>query len=145
VGRAIWRVGAEQCQRIHQRLGWYDPAAEYVGLENYPGPPNRAYRKSAIGGPPNESVEHFAYEAWEAFEVLRLYEALNNDASGPDLDTIWSFMPSRPQVGWGHQDGKLIYGVEWTTREREGSELRRGRAYRSAQDRASVLSDAPRG
>jgi hypothetical protein len=106
----------------------YDPTAEYIGDENHPGPPSRAYRKSALGGPPNESVENFACEAWEAFVVLRLYEALT-DPAGPDLDTIRSSMPSRSQIGWGHKDGKLIYGVAWTTREREGSEPWRAESW----------------
>lgn len=106
----------------------YDPTAEYVGLENLPGPPSRAYRRSDIGGPPSESVENFAYEAWEAFVVLRLYEALT-DPGGLDLDAIRSFMPARPQFGWGHQDDKLTYRVSWTTREREGSELWRAEMW----------------
>ena len=38
-------------------------------------------------------------------------------------------MPARPQVGWGHQDGKLIYGVSYTTREREGSEPWRAESW----------------
>jgi predicted nucleic acid-binding Zn ribbon protein len=99
----------------------YDPTAEYIGLEKHPGPPSRAYRKSDIGGPPNESVENFAYESWEAFVVLRLYEALT-DPGGLDLETIRSLMSTRPQSGWDVQDGKVTYGASWTTREREGSE-----------------------
>lgn len=44
-------------------------------------------------------MERFAGEAWEANMVLRLYEAATNP-SGPDADTIVSFMPDRKE-GYG--------------------------------------------
>ncbi|CAN5703565.1 hypothetical protein BH24ACT20_BH24ACT20_01190 [soil metagenome] len=67
--------------------------------------PSSRYQNSGLGGPPNESVENFALEAWDAHIALRLYEALNTPTRS-SLETIRGFMsaeqgsdlPSNPYV-----------------------------------------------
>lgn len=53
-------------------------------------PPYR-YQNSGLGGSPNESVENFALEVWDAHIALKLYEALNT-ATRANLEIIRGFM-----------------------------------------------------
>jgi hypothetical protein len=51
--------------------------ADYLGMRRA-GTAVMGHRSTAQGGKPNESVENFAFEAWEAHIVLRLYQAVRS-------------------------------------------------------------------
>jgi len=70
--------------------------AEYLGMPWLPDKP-RGYRNEARGGRPQESVENFALEAWEAYIVLRLYESVrrHEDVAAP---SVIGFMSADDQV-----------------------------------------------
>jgi hypothetical protein len=71
-----------------------DTTAAFLGLGSARGLAATEQLNEARGGNPHEIVAHFAFEAWEAHVALRLYEAATRDTDdGPDLDTIFGFMP----------------------------------------------------
>jgi hypothetical protein len=70
--------------------------AEYLGMPWLPDKP-RGYRNEARGGRPQESVENFTFEAWEAYIVLRLYESVRSRGV-VDAPSVIQFMSSDDQV-----------------------------------------------
>jgi hypothetical protein len=93
--------------------------ADYLGISGYPTTVRWRSRNSGQGGRPNESVERFAFEAWEAHLRLRLYEALLDD----DLDTIVGFMSTRER---GEPE---ITGLSRIEKEIHGSTPEHARAW----------------
>jgi hypothetical protein len=76
-----------------------------------PGPDgfwDRGSRSEALGGP-EETVERFAGEVWEANLVLRLYEAATNP-EGPDVDTIVGYMPDDGEESMGLSSTRELHG-----------------------------------
>jgi len=55
-------------------------------------------KNSGLGGPPNETIENFALEAWEAHTILSLYEALNTPTRA-GLETIREYMSNEEENG----------------------------------------------
>jgi len=84
--------------------------AELLGMPWLPEKP-RGYRNEARGGMPHESVENFAFEAWEAYIALRLYESVRSQQV-VDAPTVIRFMspedqadlPVRGRVPWVERD-----------------------------------------
>jgi hypothetical protein len=70
--------------------------AEYLGMPWLPDKP-RGYRSEGRGGMPNESVENFTFEAWEAYIVLRLYESVRSQEV-VDEPSVIGFMSPDDQV-----------------------------------------------
>jgi hypothetical protein len=82
----------------------------------------RGRRNSDRGGGPNESVDNFAFEAWEARTVLRLYEAVINP-NGMNLDTMRSFMSP-------YEQGELSFpGASWNERDIYGRDPEQARRW----------------
>ena len=76
----------------HQRV-----TADYLGLP-WQGDVVTSRRNTAGGGRPNETVENFAWEAWEAHIVLRLYESVRSQKI-VDADSVVPFMSTFDQGG----------------------------------------------
>ncbi len=70
--------------------------AEHLGMPWLPDKP-RGYRNEARGGRPQESVENFTLEAWEAYVVLRLYESVRSQEV-VDAPSVIRFMSIDDQV-----------------------------------------------
>jgi hypothetical protein len=70
--------------------------AEHLGMPWLPDKP-RGYRNEARGGRPQESVENFTFDAWEANIVLRLYESVRSQVV-VDAPSVIRFMSSDEQV-----------------------------------------------
>jgi hypothetical protein len=80
--------------------------AEYLGRSWLPQKP-RGRRNTAHGGR-HESVDNFAFEAWEAYIVLRLYESVRSQEV-VDAPSAIRFMPPDDQV-----DVPISGRVSWT-------------------------------
>lgn len=63
--------------------------ADYLG-KPWLGDADRGSLNSPRGGRPEESVANFAFEAWEAYIVWRLYESVRQEAV--DTDSVIEFM-----------------------------------------------------
>ena len=70
--------------------------SEYLGMPWLPDKP-RGYRNEARGGRPQESVENFTFEAWEAYIVLRIYESVRSQEV-VDAPSVIRFMSPDDQV-----------------------------------------------
>jgi hypothetical protein len=70
--------------------------ADYLGMPWRGGGANRGRRNTARGGRPRESVENFAFEAWEAHVVWRLYESLRSQEV-VDAPSVSRFMSTVEQ------------------------------------------------
>jgi hypothetical protein len=70
--------------------------AEYLDMPwlDYAG---RGYRNLATGGMPHESVANFAFEAWEANVVWKLYESVRSNGS-VDEPAVTQFMSTIDQM-----------------------------------------------
>jgi hypothetical protein len=64
--------------------------ADYLGMP-WLGDAGRGYQNLATGGRPHESVANFAFEAWEAHIVWRLYEAVRSGGAVDD-ESVTPFM-----------------------------------------------------
>jgi hypothetical protein len=65
--------------------------ADYLGMPWRGGGAYRGKRNTAHGGRPHESVENFAFEAWEAHIVWRLYESVRSQGV-VDVHSVSRFM-----------------------------------------------------
>ena len=70
--------------------------ADYLGMPWRGGGANRGRRNTAHGGRPCESVENFAFEAWEAHIVWRLYESVRS-REVVDVPSVSRFMSTFDQ------------------------------------------------
>lgn len=84
--------------------------ADYLGMP-WRGNVIAGRRNTAHGGRPNESVENFAFEAWEAHIVLRLYEAVRSQEV-VDADFIARFMSSEPVESWTSYVERDVYSQD---------------------------------
>jgi hypothetical protein len=64
---------------ILDMLNSHRVTADYLGMP-WRGDVGRGRRSSAQGGQPDESVENFAFEAWEAHIVWQLYKSVRSQA-----------------------------------------------------------------
>jgi hypothetical protein len=70
--------------------------ADYLGVSTR-GDEHRGRRNLASGGKPYESVENFAFEAWEAHIVWRLYESVRSEGT-VEKSSIIQFMSGIDQT-----------------------------------------------
>ena len=70
--------------------------ADYLGMPWRGDVARRGKRNTAHGGRPDESVENFAFEAWEAHVVWRLYESLRSQEV-VDAPSVSRFMSTVEQ------------------------------------------------
>jgi hypothetical protein len=101
-------IAAEMWVRDYGVLGLNPPDRTIIGLLNsrrvtadYLGMPwrggvARGWRNTAHGGRPEESIENFAFEAWEAHIVWRLYESIRSQED-VDISSVRQFMSSFEQ------------------------------------------------
>jgi hypothetical protein len=84
--------------------------ADYLGMPWW-GDVVAGRRNTAHGGGPNESVENFAFEAWEAHIVLRLYTSLRSQEV-VDTDSVVPFMSPEPVEPWSSYVEREIYSQD---------------------------------
>jgi hypothetical protein len=70
--------------------------ADYLGMPWRGGGANRGRRNTARGGRPQESIENFAFEAWEAHIVWRIYESVRS-REVVDVPSVSQFMSTFDQ------------------------------------------------
>jgi hypothetical protein len=80
--------------------------ADYLGMP-WRGGVARGRRNTAHGGRPNESVENFAFEAWEAHIVWRLYESVRSQEV-VDMPSVSQFMSPFEQGEPGFTGGSWV-------------------------------------
>jgi hypothetical protein len=84
--------------------------ADYLGMPWRGGSVYRGRRNTAHGGRPHESVENFAFEAWEAHIVWRLYESMRSHEV-VDVPSVSRFMST-----FEHGEPELT-GRSWVERD----------------------------
>ena len=84
--------------------------ADYLGMP-WLGRAVAGHRNTAHGGRPNESVENFAFEAWEAHVVLSLYESVRSQEL-VDADTAVRFMSPEPVESWTSYVERDLYSQD---------------------------------
>jgi hypothetical protein len=70
--------------------------ADYLGMPWRGGGAHRGRRNTARGGRPQESIENFAFEAWEAHIVWRIYESVRS-REVVDVPSVSQFMSTFDQ------------------------------------------------
>lgn len=85
--------------------------AEYLGAPSL-GDVGRGYRNLARGGRPKESVANFAFEAWEAHIIWRLYESVRNGGR-VDQPSVVRFMSTEEETLHGFEGE----GPTWAERD----------------------------
>jgi predicted nucleic acid-binding Zn ribbon protein len=86
--------------------------ADYLG-KPWMGSATRGYRNSTQGGRPDESVENFAFEAWEAYIVLRLYESVRSQEivdTHSAIEFMSTFDHGEPTITGHSRAERDIYG-----------------------------------
>jgi hypothetical protein len=103
--------------------------ADYLGMP-WRGDVVSGRRNTAHGGRPEESVENFAFEAWEAHVVWRLYESVRSQeiVNGSSADRFMTmFDHGEPPItgSWAEQDifsQDTDLTTQWTLAILEGTE-----------------------
>jgi hypothetical protein len=103
--------------------------ADYLGMP-WRGDVASGRRNTAHGGRPEESVENFAFEAWEAHVVWRLYESVRSQeiVNGPSAVRFMTmFDHGEPPItgSWAEQDifsQDTDLTTQWTLAILEGTE-----------------------